>query len=162
MARYDEVVAAAQSCDELTGGFLAKLETTLRQDARMHRLWYDLGSQAMFEAAFRRDVLDIDKSLEAMIWRVASRYAELGAHGRRRPLPRYTRCSAACFRARYSGIWRTTPKRSPTCSTRSDACCRQFAEDRARTRSRARKLGPSGPRGVPFLPEPDEAPQATD
>ncbi|WGR96321.1 hypothetical protein MTX20_10550 [Bradyrhizobium sp. ISRA435] len=51
--------------------------TTLREDARMHRLWYDLRSQAMFEAAFRKDVLEIDKSLEAMIWRVASRYAEL-------------------------------------------------------------------------------------
>lgn len=32
----------------------------------------------MFEAAFRRGVLDIDRSLEAMIWRVTSRYAELG------------------------------------------------------------------------------------
>lgn len=32
----------------------------------------------MFEAAFRKDVLEIDKSLEAMIWRIASRYAELG------------------------------------------------------------------------------------
>jgi len=78
VTRYDEVVATAQSRDELTEGFLAKLTATLRTEARMHRLWYDLRSQAMFEAAFRKDVLEIDKSLEAMIWRIASRYAELG------------------------------------------------------------------------------------
>ncbi len=62
----------------MTEGFLAKLAATLQNEARMHRLWYDLRSQAMFEAAFREDVLEIDKSLEAMIWRIASRYAELG------------------------------------------------------------------------------------
>jgi AcrR family transcriptional regulator len=78
VTRYDEVVATAQSRDQLTEGFLAKLTETLRTEARMHRLWYDLRSQAMFEAAFRKDVLEIDKSLEAMIWRIASRYAELG------------------------------------------------------------------------------------
>jgi AcrR family transcriptional regulator len=77
VTRYDEVVATATTRKELTEGFLAKLAMTLRDDARMHRLWYDLRSQAMFEPAFRKDVLEIDKSLEAMIWRVASRYAEL-------------------------------------------------------------------------------------
>src|SRR5579871_4841396 len=78
VTRYDEVVATATSRDELTEGFLAKLAATLQHEARMHRLWYDLRSQAMFEAAFRKDVLEIDKSLEAMIWRIASRYAEFG------------------------------------------------------------------------------------
>jgi len=77
VTRYDEVVASAQSRAELTEGFLAKLAATLENEARMHRLWYDLRSQAMFEPAFRKDVLEIDKSLEAMIWRVASRYAAL-------------------------------------------------------------------------------------
>ena len=78
VTRYDDVVVTATSRDELTEGFLAKLAATLQTEARMHRLWYDLRSQAMFEAAFRKDVLEIDKSLEAMIWRIASRYAELG------------------------------------------------------------------------------------
>ena len=44
----------------------------------MHRLWYDLRAQALFEDAFRNDVVEIDKSLERMIWRIVSRYAELG------------------------------------------------------------------------------------
>src|SRR5882757_4483609 len=81
VTRYDEVVTSARNRDELTEGFLAKLAATLQDEARMHRLWYDLRSQAMFEPAFRKDVIEIDKSLEAMIWRVASRYAALdGKH----------------------------------------------------------------------------------
>ena len=78
VTRYDAVTAGAQSRDELMEGFLGKLAATLREDARMHRLWYDLRAQALFEEAFRKDVAEIDKSLEAMIWRVASRFAELG------------------------------------------------------------------------------------
>ena len=31
----------------------------------------------MFEEEFRADVLEIDKSLESMIWRIMSRFAEL-------------------------------------------------------------------------------------
>ena len=46
-------------------------------DAPMHRLWYDLRSQALFEASFRDDVLEIDATLEQMIWQVVARYAEL-------------------------------------------------------------------------------------
>jgi len=99
VTRYDEVVATARSREELTEGFLGKLESTLRQDARMHRLWYDLRSQAMFEAAFRKDVLEIDKSLEAMIWRIASRYAELGG---RRPVS-----SPAALYALFDGLFQS-------------------------------------------------------
>ncbi len=43
----------------------------------MHRLWYDLRTQAMFDPALREAVLAIDATLEEMIWRVLSRYAEL-------------------------------------------------------------------------------------
>ena len=50
---------------------------TLTQEAKMHRLWYDLRSQAFYEEAFRPDIEAIDKSLENMVWRIASRYAEL-------------------------------------------------------------------------------------
>ena len=44
----------------------------------LHRLWYDLRSQSLFEDAFRADVAEIDKSLERMIWRVMTRFSELG------------------------------------------------------------------------------------
>ena len=43
----------------------------------MHRLWYDLRTQSMFEEQLRDAVTLIDKTLEEMIWRVVTRYAEL-------------------------------------------------------------------------------------
>jgi AcrR family transcriptional regulator len=78
VTRYDQVTATARTRDQLLDGFLVKLDETLRTEAHMHRLWYDLRSQALFEDAFRDDVKDIDRSLENMIWRITSRYAELG------------------------------------------------------------------------------------
>ena len=78
VTRYDQVTSAAQSRDELMKGFLEKLGETVRDEAQMHRLWYDLRSQSLFEEAFRNDVAEIDKSLEDMVWRIASRFAALG------------------------------------------------------------------------------------
>jgi AcrR family transcriptional regulator len=71
--RYDELVAKAKTYDELVELFLAALAETLRDDAQTHRLWYDLRAQALFEPAFRADVIEIDKILEGMIWRVIRR-----------------------------------------------------------------------------------------
>jgi TetR/AcrR family transcriptional repressor of bet genes len=75
--RYDDVVADATTADELLDGFAAKLRETLREEAPMHRLWYDLRTQSMFEESLREAVTTIDRTLEEMIWRVVSRYAEL-------------------------------------------------------------------------------------
>jgi AcrR family transcriptional regulator len=78
VTRYDEITAAARSRDALLQGFLGALAQTLREEAHLHRLWYDIRAQAMFETAFQADVVEIDKSLEDMVWRIVSRYAELG------------------------------------------------------------------------------------
>jgi AcrR family transcriptional regulator len=75
--RYDEIVATARTATELKHGFSAALAGTLRDDAPMHRLWYDLRNQSLFEESFRADVLEIDESLQRMIWRIVSQYAEL-------------------------------------------------------------------------------------
>ncbi|OAK63962.1 TetR family transcriptional regulator [Variovorax paradoxus] len=77
VTRYDHAVDSANTCDELMEGFLQSLADTLRVEGHVHRLWYDLRSQALFEEAFRSDVVQIDKSLEDMIWRIMSRFAEL-------------------------------------------------------------------------------------
>ncbi|MGW4482921.1 TetR/AcrR family transcriptional regulator [Amycolatopsis sp. NPDC004368] len=77
VTRYDDVVAEASTADELERGFGAAMATTLRTDAVMHRLWYDLRNQSLFEESFRADVLDIEDRRQAMIWRVVERYAEL-------------------------------------------------------------------------------------
>jgi AcrR family transcriptional regulator len=75
--RYDAIIASAASAAELKRGFGDALVKTLNEDASMHRLWYDLRNQSLFEESFRADVLEIDGSLQAMIWRIVSQYAEL-------------------------------------------------------------------------------------
>lgn len=77
VTRYDEVVAHAASAAQLRAEFVAMFFTTLRDDAALHRLWYDLRNQSLFDESFRKDVLEIDERREAMIWRVITRYAEL-------------------------------------------------------------------------------------
>lgn len=77
VTRYDEVVAESGTADELAGGFADKLVETITVDAPMHRLWYDLRTQSMFDDELRDDVLAIDAALEDMVWRVVTRYAEL-------------------------------------------------------------------------------------
>ena len=77
VTRYDQIVATATTAEELRTGFGAAMAGTLREDATMHRLWYDLRNQSLFEESFRPDVLDIDQSLERMIWRIVSQYSEL-------------------------------------------------------------------------------------
>lgn len=77
MHRYDSVVEESTTADGLLTGFANKLVQTLTDEPSMHRLWYDLRSQSMFQEELRDDVHDIDRGLEDMIWRVVSRYAEL-------------------------------------------------------------------------------------
>ncbi|MDO9456688.1 TetR/AcrR family transcriptional regulator [Nocardioides sp.] len=77
VTRYDSVVDDATTPDGLLDAFAAKLVETLRDEAPMHRLWYDLRTQSMFEDGLREAVTLIDSTLEEMIWRVVSRYAEL-------------------------------------------------------------------------------------
>lgn len=75
--RYDGVVAEASTPDGLVEAFADKLAETIVDEAPMHRLWYDLRSQSMFEESLREAVLQIDQTLEDMVWRVVSTYAEL-------------------------------------------------------------------------------------
>ncbi len=75
--RYDGVVATSESPGELKRGFGAVMAGTLRDEAKMHRLWYDLRTQSMFDDTYRADVEELDGSLERMIWRIVSRFAEL-------------------------------------------------------------------------------------
>jgi TetR/AcrR family transcriptional repressor of bet genes len=77
--RYDVVVAGATTTEELVTGFADQLVLTLDQDAPMHRLWYDVRTQSMFEERLREVTVEIDGWLEDMIWRIVSRYADLAA-----------------------------------------------------------------------------------
>jgi AcrR family transcriptional regulator len=77
VTRYDAIVETSATAEELSARFADALVTTMIDDAPMHRLWYDLRSQALYEESFREDVLEIDAALERMIWQVVSRYASL-------------------------------------------------------------------------------------
>ncbi len=77
VTRYDGVITDATTAPELLEAFAAKLVETIVDEAPMHRLWYDLRSQSMFEDGLRDAVTSIDRTLEQMIWRVISRYADL-------------------------------------------------------------------------------------
>ena len=75
--RYDETVARSSTAQELAGGIVSVMSRTLVEDAGLHRLWYDLRTQSMFEPELRADVRQIDQLLEDMTWRIVSRFAEL-------------------------------------------------------------------------------------
>lgn len=77
VTRYDDVVATSGSAVELVDRFADKLVETLTDEAPMHRLWYDLRTQSMFDPELRPDVLLIDGTLEQMIWRVVERFSTL-------------------------------------------------------------------------------------
>jgi AcrR family transcriptional regulator len=85
VTRYDEVTTTSTTYEQLLDGFAAALGQTVRDEAPMHRLWYDLRSQSLFEEAFRADVSAIEKSLEKMIWRVLTRLSELAGASLRVP-----------------------------------------------------------------------------
>ena len=77
VTRYDSVVEDSTTDEGLLDAFAAKLVETVQDEAPMHCLWYDLRTQSMFEENLRDAVTLIDKTLEEMIWRVVTRYAEL-------------------------------------------------------------------------------------
>ncbi len=77
VTRYDSIVATAATADQLRRGFGAAMAGTLAEDGTLHRLWYDLRNQSLFDEKFRADVTDIDQSLQRMIWRIVAKFAEL-------------------------------------------------------------------------------------
>jgi AcrR family transcriptional regulator len=77
VTRYDSIVATATAADQLRRGFGAAMAGTLIEDAALHRLWYDLRNQSLFDEKFRADVTEIDRSLQRMIWRIVAKFAEL-------------------------------------------------------------------------------------
>jgi AcrR family transcriptional regulator len=88
ISHYDQIVAEATSSEQLRLSFAAALASSARDDTAMHRLWYDLRNQSLFETDFQADVAEVDDSLERMIWRIVSTYA--GFVGADIALPRAT------------------------------------------------------------------------
>jgi AcrR family transcriptional regulator len=77
ISRYDQVLASSSTPEDLRERFVEGMVTSLQRDTDMHRLWYDLRSQSMFEDSFREDVREIELSIERMVGRIVSQYADL-------------------------------------------------------------------------------------
>ena len=77
VARFDSLLIEAVDHRQFMKKFLDNLAATLTDGALVHRLWYDLRLQALFEDSFRADVQEIDANLEGMIWRIVQRAGEL-------------------------------------------------------------------------------------
>lgn len=78
--RYDPIVETSKTGAELAERFGVEIAATLRDEADMHRLWYDLRNQSLFDTGFRDTIIAIDKLLSDMVWAVVVRYAELEGH----------------------------------------------------------------------------------
>ena len=108
--------------DELRAEIGAAMARTLRDDAGMHRLWYDLRNQSQFDEAFRPDV-SRDRPV-ARADDLADRQPVRRAGGPapavspRWPTPWPTACSS-------TRCWPTWPgtRRRATSSTPASACC---------------------------------------
>ncbi|WP_031470036.1 TetR/AcrR family transcriptional regulator [Sciscionella sediminilitoris] len=75
--RYDSLVAEASTPGQLANACGDGLAEALGDAPLMHRLWYDLRIQSMFEDTFRKEVAEIDESLQQMLWRNVRAYADL-------------------------------------------------------------------------------------
>jgi AcrR family transcriptional regulator len=75
--RYDRIVETAVTPSELLERVCAAMATTLREDVFLHRLWYDLRNQALFNPGFHDTIIAIDELLEQMVWAIVERYAHL-------------------------------------------------------------------------------------
>lgn len=75
--RYDAIIETAVSAGELATRVGEEMASTMRDEASLHRLWYDLRNQSLFTPGFRATIVRIDALLEDMVWSIVTRYAEL-------------------------------------------------------------------------------------
>lgn len=75
--RYNLATEQAETSEGLVDAFIEKLRETLLTETKLHRLWYDLRAQALFDDVLQEDVQQIDRDLESMIWRIVEHYALL-------------------------------------------------------------------------------------
>jgi AcrR family transcriptional regulator len=78
--------AGAANGTELLAGFMRGLEDGVRIEGRLHRLWYDLRAQALFDEGLRDPVTDIERSLRALVDQM---YAKLKSFGDLPPQPMF-------------------------------------------------------------------------
>jgi len=77
MKRLDSIAASAPDSDSLIRSFSDGLVETLDRGGDVHRLWYDIRSQAMFDEVFQPVVEEIEDALIGVTERVLLRIGAL-------------------------------------------------------------------------------------
>lgn len=75
--RYLAVAEHAETAEELAASAAEELARSVQDDARLHRLWYDLRNQSLFESGFGDTIAEVEAELQEAIWRVVERYSQL-------------------------------------------------------------------------------------
>ena len=69
------------------------MAATLREDAALHRLWYDLRNQSLFGRGFEETIVRIDALLLEMVCSIVARYGELRGSRPRLEPGRFVQCT---------------------------------------------------------------------
>jgi len=72
-------ISGATTGPELVANFIGGLSDGVRVDGRVHRLWYNLRAEALFDEDMRYAVADIESSLRALVDRLYGRLKSFGA-----------------------------------------------------------------------------------
>jgi AcrR family transcriptional regulator len=72
-------ITGATSGPELVASFTRGLVEGVRVDGRVHRLWYNLRAEALFDEDMRHAVTDIESSLRALVGQLHRRLRSFGA-----------------------------------------------------------------------------------
>lgn len=74
---HDGDIAEASTPDECAELFAQSFAAPIEAAPSLHRLWFDLRNQAVFEAGFAAEVAAIDDALAERMWRAVQTYAHL-------------------------------------------------------------------------------------
>ncbi|HEY8711169.1 MAG TPA: TetR/AcrR family transcriptional regulator [Burkholderiaceae bacterium] len=74
----DERIASAQSAGTLVSQFAGALEQAVAEQSHVHRLWYDVRAQALFDASFGPVVGDLEHRMVGVVQRLLDRVRALG------------------------------------------------------------------------------------
>lgn len=77
IARYEALVEDSASMEDFSDRLTRTITESVRDDAPIHRFWYDLRAEALFEPVFLREIVEIDDLIQAAVARVFARLAVL-------------------------------------------------------------------------------------
>lgn len=77
ISNLKKLIAEASDQEQLRHGLANNLATTVAQQAHLHRLWYDVRAQAMFDAAFQVAIEEVEHGLIDIFQKLLDKLATL-------------------------------------------------------------------------------------